>query len=115
MKTEVTLQLMVENDWVAETISFLGSGFLYHLAYPVEAIQPETLFDLRAGVLQEGAGVEVIFCANYTLYRIALGELVRINDFGSFIRLDFRLLRTIPSLKEYKTSEQKAYSCCYET
>lgn len=113
VKEGKALQLFIEREWSVETIRSLGSGFLYHLTYPTYLIEPELLTDLRCGNVPVGTEAQVLMCQNQTLRRIALGELEKINDFGTFIRIDFRILRTNPSLKEIETPATNGYYLRY--
>ena len=108
------VQLVVDKDWTFETISSLGSGFFYHLSYPVEAIAPGLLADLRAELLPAGTELEIIFRKDGTWRRVALAELDRALDFQTFIRLEFRLMQTLPSLKEVRTNPNNGYLLCYK-
>lgn len=105
----LTLQLLVEKEWTLETINTLGSGYLYHLAYPIELIQPELLKAIRSGDIANKTNLEVLHHYDHTLRRIALGELEKINDFQTFIRVDFRILQTTPSLRRYKMESANGY------
>ncbi|HEY8391461.1 MAG TPA: hypothetical protein VIL83_01865 [Capillibacterium sp.] len=111
---EKIVQLVVDKDWTPETISSLGSGFFYHLSYPVEAIAPELLADLRAGLLPPGTELEIVFRKGDDWRRVALAELDRWLDFHSFIRLEFRLLQTLPSLKAVRMSPENGYLLRYK-
>ena len=108
------VQLLVDKDWTPETISSLGSGFFYHLSYPVEAIAPELLTDLRNALLKPGTEMEIIFRKGSALKRVALAELDRVTDFQTFIRLEFRLLQTPPSLKEVPSDPSDGYLLYYK-
>jgi len=108
------VQLVVDKDWTPETISSLGSGFFYHLSYPVEAIAPELLADLRAKFLSPGTELEIIFRKGDNWRRVALAELDRCLDFQTFIRLEFRLMQTSPSLKAVPTNPNNEYLLCYK-
>lgn len=109
MEKERTLQLLVEKEWTLETINSLGSGFLYHLAYPIELIQPILVTAIRNGTVGEGQNLEVLHHYDHTLRRIAVGEVVKINDFQTFMRIDFRLLQTAPSLRSYEEATANGY------
>lgn len=108
------MQLVVDKDWTPETISSLGSGFFYHLSYPVEAISPELLTDLRADLLPPGTELEIIFRKGNNWRRVALAELDRCLDFQTFIRLEFRLMQTPPSLKTVPTNPDNGYLLRYK-
>jgi len=107
------VRLIVNKDWTPETISTLGSGFFYHLSYPVEAIEPGLLADLRKALLPPGTEMEILFHKDGELRRVALAELGSILDFNTFIRLEFRLLQTLPSLKEARSSPPNGYLLYY--
>ena len=108
------LLLLVDEDWTPETISSLGSGFFYHLSYPVAGIEPELLAHIRAGLLPPGIEMEIVFRKGGQLRRVALAELEKVMDFQSFIRLEFRLMQTSPSLKEVFVSPPNGYLFCYK-
>ena len=113
-KRKKIIQLLIDKKWTTETISSLGGGFLYHLAYPVEVIEPELLANLRKRAITEGAEMEILFRADHELTRVALTELEKFSDFHTFIRLEFRLLQTPPSLKEIKYSSENGYLLHYK-
>ncbi len=113
-KKEKTILLLVNERWTKENISSLGSGFLYHLAYPVEVIEPGLLADLKTRLLPAGTKMEVIFRTEQERRRIALAELENFFDFQTFIRLEFRLLHTPPSLKEIKYIPDNGYLLQYK-
>lgn len=111
---ERSIRLVVDKDWTPETISTLGSGFFYHLSYPVEGIEPKLLADLRDGHLPPGTEMEIYFRKDGLLRRVALAELDRSLDFQTFIRLEFRLLQTLPSLREARSSPPNGYLLYYK-
>ena len=113
-KGQKLIQLIVDKEWTTETIASLGGGYLYHLSYPVAMIEPELLADLRNKVVTAGAEMEVVFRTNQERKRVALTELEKFTDFGSFIRLEFRLLQTPPSLKELKYQPENGYLLQYK-
>ncbi|HHT48001.1 MAG TPA: hypothetical protein GXZ98_01735 [Firmicutes bacterium] len=108
------VQLVVDKDWTPETISSLGGGFFYHLSYPVEVIAPDLLAEIRAGRLPPGTELEILFRKEKVWRRVALAELDRLIDFQTFIRLEFRLLQTPPSLKEGPTNPINGYLLSYK-
>lgn len=109
-----SVRLIVNKDWTPETISTLGSGFFYHLSYPVEGIEPELLADIRKAHLPPGTEMEILFRKDGELRRVALAELDWILDFDTFIRLEFRLMHTLPSLKEIRSSPPNGYLFYYK-
>ncbi len=111
---EKVIQLLVDKKWTTENIYFLGSGFLYHLAYPVEVIEPQLLVDLQSKLIPPGIEMEVIFRTEQEWKRIALAELENFFDFQTFIRLEFRLLHSPPSLKTIKYFPDNGYLLQYK-
>ena len=108
------VRLIVNKDWTPETISTLGSGFFYHLSYPVKGIEPELLADIRNALLPPGTEMEILFQKDGELRRVALAELDRVLDFQTFIRLEFRLMQTLPSLKEVRSSPPNGHLFYYK-
>jgi hypothetical protein len=108
------VHLLVSKDWTPETLSSLGSGFIYHLSYPVARIEPELLAEIRAGLLPAGLEMEIVFRKGNQLRRVALAELEKVTDFETFIRLEFRLMQTLPSLKEIYFSPPNGYLFYYK-
>ncbi|NLW55945.1 MAG: hypothetical protein GX050_04905 [Firmicutes bacterium] len=108
------IQLLVDKKWTTETITSLGGGHLYHLSYPVAMIEPKLLADLRNNVVTAGTEMEVVFRTSQERIRVALTELEKFTDFGSFVRLEFRLLQTPPSLKELKYQPENGYLLQYK-
>ncbi len=113
-KGQKVIQLIVNKQWTTETIASLGGGHLYHLSYPVAMIEPELLADLRNNAVPEGTEMEVVFRTEQERKRVALTELEKFTDFGSFVRLEFRLLQTPPSLKELKYEPENGYLLQYK-
>jgi len=87
-----TLRMLVRQEWLVETITMLGSGYITHLAYPKEVIAPEVLQELENRTLNPGMMGEIVYRAEKGLRRVAWVEVFGINDFESFIRFDLRLL-----------------------
>src|SRR5690606_11488368 len=108
------VRLIVNKEWTPETISMLGSGFYYQLSYPIEEIEPELLADIRKALLPPGTEMEILFQKDRELRRVALAELDRILDFQTFLRLEFRLLQTLPSLKELRSPPPNGYLFYYK-
>jgi hypothetical protein len=58
--------------------------------------------------------MEILFRKDGELRRVALAELEWILDFDTFIRLEFRLMHTLPSLKEIRSSPPNGYLFYYK-
>lgn len=111
---EKVVQLIVNKDWTPETLTSLGSGFIYHLSYPVAGIEPALLAQIRAELLPAELEIEILFRKGDQLKRVALAELEKATDFQTFIRLEFRLMQTLPSLKEISFSPPNGYLFYYK-
>jgi hypothetical protein len=107
------IQLIIEAGWVVESITSLGSGYKFHLTYPLEQVQPEVLADLQSEAIIRGYPLEIIRCQNGHLERAALAELERFLDYHNFIRIDFRILQVPPSLRDGTPKNGRHYFCRY--
>ncbi len=107
-----TLRMMVRQEWLVETITMLGSGYITHLAYPDEVIQPEILQKVKNRTLSPGIMGEIVYQTKSGLRRIALVEVFGINDFESFVRFDLRLLEVGPFVRIFgEIVGESDYSC----
>lgn len=109
-----TLQMIVKNEWVVESITSLGSGYLAHLAYQYSEIDPEVLEDIQNQNLDEGSLGEIIHLGAKGNRRVAKVEIYKVNDFQSYLRFDFRLLEVKPFLRNGYTSLPSQYMCFYK-
>ena len=109
-----TLQMTVKNEWVVESITSLGSGYLAHLAYQYCEIGPDVIEDIQNHRLEEGTLGEIIHLGEKGNRRIAKVEIYKINDFQSYIRFDFRLLEVKPFLRNGYTNLPSEYLCFYK-
>ncbi|HOJ78724.1 MAG TPA: hypothetical protein PLZ08_08425 [Bacillota bacterium] len=108
-----TLQLMVKNDWIVESLMGLGSGYLAHLAYQYSEISPEVKEAIQNGNLGEGVLGEIIHLGSTVNRIIAKIEIEKINRFDGFIRFDFRLLE-VRLIKNSLANEESQYLCCFK-
>lgn len=109
-----TLQLLVKNQWLVESITSLGSGYLSYLTYLSSDIEPEVLIAIQQQQLAGGSLGEVIKIGPAQNRRIAEVELNEIHNFDSFIRFDFRILEVIPFLRDGIVSHQTDYLCYFK-
>lgn len=107
------VQLVIEADWVVESIISLGSGYQFHLTYGIGQVQPETLADLRNGQIEKGHPLEIIHASHGHLERVAEAELEDFMDYQNFIRIDFRILQVPPSLRDGIAENGRKYFCHY--
>ncbi len=96
-----TLQMLIKEQWLVESIKSLGSGYCTHLAYQLNDIEPEILTDLQNPGLGEVLG-EIIKAGKkpeQAGHLVATVEVEKINHFPSFIRFDLRILEVLPFLR----------------
>ncbi|HPT86259.1 MAG TPA: hypothetical protein PL004_00190 [Bacillota bacterium] len=108
-----TLQMIIRNEWLVDSIVSLGSGFTSHLAYQNKDIEPEVLDDIRANRFGEEQLGEVIHLSPIGGRRIAKVEIAKANDFETFVRFDFRLLEVRPFLRNGLIAMEPQYLCYY--
>jgi dihydrofolate reductase len=112
--TPKTLLMLVNKQWLVESITSLGSGYLIHLAYKNEYIDPLVLTDIKSEQGISKVLGEIIFKDLNNYQRIAGVEVVEVNDFNTFIRFDLRLLEVSPFLRGKWTDSETNYLCYYQ-
>lgn len=108
-----TLQMLIKETWLVESIKNLGGGYFTHLAYQTNDIDPEVRSDIQNPNFKGVLG-EIIKLNGNSHRRIAVVEVNKINDFNSFIRFDLRLLGVTPFIKELPTVIKSNYLCYYK-
>lgn len=108
-----TLRLVVKNEWLVDSILFLGSGFITHLAYQNSEIEPELFKEIRAEGWGEDILGEIIHQSPKGERRIAKAEIIKANIFDGFVRFDFRLLEVKPFLRNEIYPAASSYLCYY--
>jgi hypothetical protein len=108
-----TLRLVIKNQWLVDSIIFLGSGFTTHLAYSNSEIEPELFNDIRTDNWGEGMLGEIVHQSLEGERRIAKIEVIKANQFNGFVRFDFRLLEVKPFLRNGLHSVTSPYLCFY--
>ncbi len=106
-----TLRLLIEKKWLVETITGLGSGYLTHLSYQNEVIDPEVLQIIKNKQFEDKVLGEIIFRDQKDYLRIAEAEVIEVNDFQSFIRFDLRLLEVVPFIRGKVQNYNSNYLC----
>lgn len=109
-----TLQMLIKETWLVESIKNLGSGYCTHLSYAVKNIDPQVLGDIQDSGIQGVLG-EIIKMDAPSNQRVAVVEVIRTNDFHSFIRFDLRLLEIVPFIKGTPVEIKPNYLCCYQS
>jgi hypothetical protein len=109
-----TLLMLVKKKWLVEAITSLGSGYLTHLAYQNESIDPAVLADIKSNQWVAKVLGEIIFRDQSINQLIAEVEVIEVNDFNTFIRFDIRLLEVSPFVKGKWTEPELSYLCYYQ-
>lgn len=109
-----TLQLLIRNEWLVESLTSLGSGYITHLVYPKVDIDPAVLKDLTNHVLGEGVLGEVGYIGRHPNRKVAEVEIFAINDYQSFTRFDLRLLEVGPFIRDGIMVHNSKYLCYYK-
>lgn len=111
--TQTPIQLLIEKEWAVDSIVTLGSGYLFHLMYTEEQVQPELLADLRSNRVSVGYPLEILHNKADRYFRVALAELSGFYDYHHFIRVDFRILQVPPYLRDGNPKNGWNYFCRY--
>lgn len=109
-----TLQMVIKEKWLVESIKNLGSGYCTHLTYSINDIDPEVRGDIQILGIQGVLG-EITKLDPVSNQRVALVEVNRINDFHSYIRFDLRLLEITPFIKALPVEIKSNYLCYYQS
>ena len=108
-----TLRLIINNQWLVDSITGLGSGYQIHLVYPNPEIAPEVLLDIESGSLNEGVLGEIIHCGPKASRLVATVETSQVNTFPNYIRFDLRILETTPFVRDGAMPQNTKYQCFY--
>ncbi|MGE5582720.1 MAG: hypothetical protein ACM3X9_09300 [Bacillota bacterium] len=109
-----TLLMLVTQKWLVEMITSLGSGYLTHLAYKNDSIEPKVLDDIQNKQLEGKVLGEIIFQDQREYHRVAEVEIAVVNDFETFIRFDLRLLEVSPFVRGKIANPGSGYLCFYK-
>ena len=113
-QTPKTLLMLIKKQWLVESITSLGSGYLTHLAYRNELIDPEVLADVKNKQWVPKVLGEIIFKNQDIRQQIAEVEVIEVNDFETFVRFDLRLLEVSPFIRRKWTNSDSIYLCYYQ-
>jgi hypothetical protein len=108
-----TLRFIIKNEWLVDSILFLGSGFITHLAYQNSEIEPELFNDIRNANWRGDILGEIVQQSTKGERRIAKIDMIKANVFDGFIRFDFRLLEVKPFLRNGAQPVNSPYLCFY--
>jgi hypothetical protein len=84
------MRLAVRGAWIADNLRRLGSGAIYHLAYPTHQIDPHVLELLRQGASTQGK-VAIYVVRDGRGVQVADGEIVAVHWFPQLIRIHFMI------------------------
>lgn len=108
-----TLHLLIKANWLVDTITNLGGGYLFHLAYQSWEIDPEVLKDIKDQKCGEGVLGEVIRLRSDNTRPVATFEVFKINPQESGYRFELRILEVAPYLQKTSNVCNSNYLCHY--
>jgi len=108
-----TLHLIIKANWLVDSITNLGGGYLIHLAYRISEIDPEVFKDIKSQRCGEGVLGEVIQLRSENKRPVATFEVFRINDQEPGYRFELRILEVAPYLPKISSACNSKYLCHY--
>ncbi len=108
-----TLHLLIKANWLVDSITNLGGGYLIHLAYQISEIDPEVLKDIKSQRCGEGALGEVVHLRPADNRPVATFEVFMINKQEAGYRFELRILEVVPHLRKSKVACNSEYLCHY--
>ncbi len=110
-KQPKTLHLLIKSQWLVDSITSLGSGYLIHLVYQNSDIAPDLRVEIAGGRFREGVLGEIIHFRPDVKRRVAMVEVNQVNVFQNFVRFDLRILEIIPFLRDGIGDADQGYLC----
>ena len=107
------LHLLIKANWLVDSITNLGGGYLIHLAYQFSEIDPGVLKDIKIQRCGEGVLGEVIHLRPKANRPVATFEVFQINDQKNEYRFEIRILEVAPYLRKTSTDCSSNYLCHY--
>lgn len=108
-----TLHLLIKANWLVDSITNLGGGYLIHLAYRISEIDPEVLKDIKSQRCGEGVLGEIIHLRPDENRSVATFEVFEINDQEPGYRFELRILEVAPYLRKTNVDCSSQYLCHY--
>ncbi|HEX3048348.1 MAG TPA: hypothetical protein VHY08_26610 [Bacillota bacterium] len=108
-----TLHLLIKANWLVDSITNLGGGYLIHLTYQTSEIDPEVLEDIKSQRCEEGVLGEIIQLRSKENRPVAACEVFRISDQKSGYRFELRILEVAPYLRKASIDCNSIYLCHY--
>ncbi len=108
-----TLHLLIQNQWLVDSVTSLGSGYLIHLVYQDSEIAPDLLAEIKAGRFQIGVLGEIVQIDKGKKRRVAMVEVSKVNDYQNFVRWDLRILVVHPFVRDGVATSGERYLCYY--
>ncbi len=111
--TPKTLHLLIKANWLVDSITNLGSGYLIHLTYKLSDIDPEVLKDIKDQRCGEGVLGEIIQLRSEEYRPVAAVEVFKIENQDIGYRFELRILEVKPYLRKRIVDCDSNYSCHY--
>ncbi|NLY75716.1 MAG: hypothetical protein GX075_10470 [Firmicutes bacterium] len=108
-----TLHLLIKANWLVDSITNLGGGYIIHLTYHQTEIDPEVITDIMNQRCGEGVLGEIIQFRSGSSRPVATFEVFRINPQEAGYRFEVRILEVAPYLKKGSATCCSGYLCHY--
>lgn len=108
-----TLHLLIKANWLVDSITNLGSGYLIHLSYQLSDIDPEVLNDIKNQKCGDGSLGEIIQLRPETYRPVAAVEVFKIDKQDVGYRFELRILEVTPYLRKTNIKCNSIYYCHY--
>lgn len=108
-----TLHLLIKANWLVDSITNLGGGYLIHLAYRIKEIDPEVLKDIQSQRCGEGVLGEIIHLRPETNRPVATFEVFKLTDQEMGYRFEVRILEVAPYIRKNNSVCSSEYLCHY--
>lgn len=111
--TPKTLHLLIKANWLVDSITNLGGGYLIHLIYELSEIDPEVLKNIKNQSCGEGVLGVIIQLRPENNRPVAAVEVFKISDQDHGYRFELRILEVVPYLRKTLIDCDSKYYCHY--
>lgn len=108
-----TLHLLIKANWLVDSITNLGGGYLIHLTYQTSEIDPEVLKDIKDHSCGEGVLGVIIQLRPGKNRPVAAVEVFKIDCQDHSYRFELRILEVVPYLRKIPIDCDSQYYCHY--
>ncbi len=108
-----TLHLLIKANWLVDSITNLGGGYVIYLDYQNFEIDPEVLKDIKYQRCGEGVLGEIIQLRPKKNRPVATFEVSKINGREPGYRFELRILEVAPYIRKISVDCGSNYLCHY--